>query len=90
LRPAGGKESGGKAAAKRYGISDGVLSKLGELTERRGDPMTAKKMDGSLVPHTHREIEWIETTVKAAIRRVAEVAAVLTVKQIGMSDLPSL
>lgn len=83
----GGKESGGKAAAKRYSVSDG---KLGELTERRGDPMTAKKMDASLVPHTRREIEWIETTVKAAIKRVAEVAAGVTVKQIEMSDLPSL
>jgi hypothetical protein len=79
------------ASAKQYGIHYDVLDKLGKLTGgTRGEPMTARKMDSDMTPHTPNELQWIEAAVKAIIRRVAEVAAGASVKQISMSDLPPL
>lgn len=79
-----------KAAAAKYSIHVDVLNKLGEITERRGDQATARKMDIRLLPHTPREVEWIEATVKAIIRRVAEVEARASVQHITIGDLPAL
>ena len=86
-----GKKSGRRnAAAKQYNIDAEILWKLAHLTERRGDPMTARKMETILIPHSNVEVQWIETTVKAMIRRVGEVAAGASVQQIRMRDLPTL
>ena len=85
-----GQKAKRRSAANRHNIGYDVLCKLGELTERRGDPMTARKMDSNLVPHTRKEIQWIEAAVKAVIRRVAQVSADAPVNQITMRDLPAL
>jgi hypothetical protein len=85
-----GQKSKRRSAAQGYDISYEVLCKLGELTGGRGDPMTARKMDANLIPHTQGEVAWIEATVRAIIRRVGQVAGGASVKQITMSDLPSL
>lgn len=86
-----GQQSGRrKAAAAKYNVHLDVLNKLGEITERRGDPATARKMNANLVPHTRREIEWIETAVKAIIRRVGEVEADASVQQIALGDRPAM
>lgn len=85
-----GQSARRRSAAKRFNIGYDVLCKLGELTEKRGDAKTARKMDSNLIPHTNQELKWIEAAVKAIIRRVAEVEAGATVKQINMNDLPTL
>ena len=84
------QETGRRGAAKQYAIQLGVLNKLGELAADRGDPMTARKMNSALVPHTPKELDWIVAVVKAIIRRVAEVAGGASLTPINMADLPSL
>lgn len=79
-----------RKTAEKYAIGKSVLDKLAVLTERRGDPTTARKADTNFDPHTGVEIAWIEAVVKAIIRRVAEVEAGVPVSQITMSDFPTL
>jgi len=47
-------------------------------------------MGTTLVPHTTKEIEWIEAVVKAIIRRAGQVEANASGPGIKMSDLPEL
>ena len=90
IESSAGQSARRRSATKRYNIGYDVLRKLGELTEKRGDPMTARKMDSNLIPYSNQELRWIEAAVKMIVRRVAEVEAGASVQQIGMSDLPPL
>jgi hypothetical protein len=88
LEHGGGRKNRGDVALK-YKIDIGILNRLGDLTESRGDFLTARKMNPvRLVPYTPAEITWIETAVKAIIRRVAEIEGGSTVAEMKMSDLP--
>jgi hypothetical protein len=81
-------------ASRRYGISERVLSKLGDLTSNVGSERTARKpppLTGRR-DHTQQEIAWIEAAVKASIRRLGEFAydPARAWPQITMEDLPQL
>lgn len=86
------KVGGRDHAAKSYRIAKDVLRKLGELTASRGDEKTARKVKqgSTLVPLGSTEIRWIETTIKAIIRRVGEISSDPFLPVITMSDLPTL
>jgi len=83
-----------KAAARKYRIDLPVLAKLGELTANVGDDLTArKKHTGSQNrPPTAAEIAWIESAVRALIRRCGEYSfdAAHQWPVLTMSDLPPL
>lgn len=80
-----------KKAGKQFRIHEKVLSKLGELTVK-GDENTARKVQKGTTfePLTIKEQEWIDATVKAIIRRVAEVGANPSIHLLTMNDLPPL
>ena len=85
--------AGGRAkAAHSLNISRKVLSKLGELASTRGSDASARKAQPGTtpVPLTEPEVKWVEDTVKAIIRRIAEVSAGGTTTHISMGDLPSI
>lgn len=81
-------------AAKQYGFSKKVLSKLGDLTAHLGTAHSARKFDAESKNRepTRRERAWIEATIEALIRRVAEWEADTAAarKMITMKDLPGL
>lgn len=85
-----GKKSRRRSASKRYRIDNDVLNKLGELTETRGGCLTARKMSASSAPYSPKEIRWIEEAVKAMIRQVAGIESGGNVRDVGMSNLPTL
>ena len=72
-------------AVKKFNISVPVLDKLGLLSSRKGERKVPS--DG---PYTAQEETWVREAVRVLIRRAAEHAAGVTVKQITMSDLPPL
>jgi hypothetical protein len=76
-------------AARKFNIDSKVLGKIGELTERRGNPRTARKMAANFVQHTPQEISWLEEAIKLIIRRVAENASGAVCPKITMKDLPA-
>jgi hypothetical protein len=85
--------AGGKAqAAKTYKISQLVLSKMGELTSKRGDASTVRKYGAIMSgrPLTGPEIHWLEEAVKAIIRRLGEFNSIGTLSTIELTDLPAL
>jgi hypothetical protein len=58
------------AAAKKHSIDIAVLNRLGELTSRRGDRVTARKMTMSTTPLSSEEHRWVEAAIRAIIRHL--------------------
>ena len=81
-------------AAKKYHVSNKVLSKLSMLCSNKGDLSEARKLKGKAgsTPLEPGEKKWIESVIKRLIKRVGECEydpnAIL--KEITMSDLPVL
>jgi hypothetical protein len=73
-------------AAKMYGVEEGVLRKIGELTSRRGDAMTARK-HGTYPPLSDTETAWLQAVIPKLVLRAAEPSAI---PELRMSDLPTL
>jgi hypothetical protein len=78
------------AASKALSIERDVLKKLSELSTNRGDISTARKMTANLTAFTAEETQWLDTVVRALIRRVGEIASGHLPLQITMKDLPKL
>jgi hypothetical protein len=81
--------AGRKKASQKYNVHIKVLSKLGELTARQGDPATARKM-GIATPMTDAERIWIEQTVRVLILRMGEYDPQNPMSELTMRDLPPL
>jgi hypothetical protein len=79
-------------AARKYGIHEDILKRLGELTSARGDEKTARKFAGYSThsPLTQVEIAWVESAVKAIIRRLGEYSSTTSLPEIHMCNLPNL
>ena len=86
------KAGGRVEAAEALGISQGVLSKLGELTSTRGDEGSARKFHRAipLEPLAGAEQQWVKAAVKTIIGRTGEIAAGGELPDITMADLPPL
>ena len=85
--------SGGrKFADVHYIVEFDILCVLGRLTSSRGDEKTARKIKkgSGLSPLSPKEITWIETAIKALIRRVGECSPRVTLAKLKMSDLPTM
>jgi hypothetical protein len=82
---------GRKKAARRYGIEESVLSKLGMLTDTRGGK-DARKAKGAHAEYTPAERQWVEEVMKGIIFRAAEIASDSgkAASQITMVDFPPL
>ena len=80
------------AAAKKYGISRGVLTKVADIVSSKGGRAGARKAAGVPEDMTLEEKRFVEAAVSVMIRRVAEVAygGVTPEHQITMADLPKL
>ena len=80
-------------AAEKFNISDNLLQKLGKLANR-GGPTEVRKApkNGKYIPLKSTEKIWMESVVKAIIRRAGEWAYEPTAKlpQLAMADFPSL
>jgi hypothetical protein len=85
---AGGRR---QAAAKHFGIALPILNNLGMLAGEKGGK-EARKANAAKSGYTSAERDWLETAMKAIIRRAAEVAhnSTLPHKQITMADLPPI
>ena len=70
---AGQNTSRRKAAAKKYGVSQKVLEKIGDLSTNSGGPQ-ARKAGGLEKKLTDEECRFLKEAVTAIIRRAAEVA----------------
>jgi hypothetical protein len=86
---AGGRNRRDKAA-KMFGISERVLSKLGDLTTKHGDLATARKAQSNARPLTGNESAWIEATIKQLVLRLCDPPPHYKPKQLTMADLPCL
>jgi len=81
-------------AAKKYAISERVLTTLSELCSVKGAPHEARKypQNRTFEPISNSEKEWITKVIKALIRRLGEYAhdptAILT--QLTMNDFPKI
>jgi len=85
--------SGGrKPVAIRYNVEFDVLNELGKLTSSRGEGKTARKIKrgSGFSPLSPQEITWIETAIKALIRRVGECSPGVLLPKLKMSDLPTM
>jgi hypothetical protein len=86
----GGNE---QQAAKKYGISRKILTKLASLSSS-GDEATARKWDPRRPPQalTDREIDWVESAVRKLILRAGQYAAdpAREWPQITKAHLPTL
>ena len=78
-------------AAKHYKIAKTVLDRVAELSDRKGGHL-ARKAKGRNDPFTKEETRFLEVTVAAFTRRVAEKAADTNgnLPVITMADLPRL
>jgi len=79
-----------KEAARKYGISQKILNRLGEWASDKGNYEQARKFRENNPPLTKAEESWIEAAVKALIRRMGEYEPMASLKQITMNDLPEL
>jgi len=61
-----------KLTASFYGVDAAVLNTLGKISTARGDATSARKFDPNGTRLTGAEIRWLETAVRALIRRVGE------------------
>ena len=79
------------AAAKKYGIQLEVLSKLGDLSSKRGGQQ-ARKAIGKDDDLTAQESRFMEEAIRAVIRRAAEKAHAPDgdLPEISLSDLPPI
>jgi hypothetical protein len=87
---AAGKRKRRSNAAKALGISERVLSKLGDLTTKRGDRANARKAQSSAEPLTRRESAWIEATIKQLVLQLCDPPPNYERQQLTMADLPPL
>ena len=74
-------------AARRLGIEQAILRKLGELTAKRGDDLTARKAEPDRKPLSGEERVWIETAIKKIVRHLATRQPGITLM---IADLPPL
>jgi hypothetical protein len=81
-----------KDATVAYKVSRNVLDRIGELTTKRGDPLSARKYGAIATgrPLAANEVTWLEEAVKALIRRAGELHALDVLPQIDMLSLPNL
>jgi hypothetical protein len=78
-------------AATAYRIRMAVLRKLGELTSRPGDRLSARKATAGPAPQlSASERLWVEAAVRALIWRLGETREVKALPWVTMSDLPRL
>jgi hypothetical protein len=93
-RTTGVKNGARKLVCSKYNIEQAVRDKLGDLTSAKGGPDEARKFDfeASGDPLTGPERHWVESVVKALIRRKAEFDAdpTLAFPKITMNDFPPL
>ena len=80
-----------KDAGKHYNIEKTVLDTLGNLTAK-GDHKTARKVvkRQPYRPLSDLQRVWIDSAIRAIIRRVVEQSAGISGPQLSMKDLPSL
>jgi len=81
-----------KQAAEKYRIQYEVIDKLAEFSSTRGDANTGRKV-GAIIPLGGHEQAWMETALKAIIRRIAEWPSTsdpASLPWIMMQDLPPL
>ena len=84
---AGNRES----AAMMYRVDKAVLRKVGELTTRRGDRLSARKATaGHALPLTGEEGAWLEAALKTLIWRVGDTRDATALPLITLADLPVL
>jgi hypothetical protein len=89
IAPEGNGSASERAAAVLH-VDNAVLKKLSELSSRRGDATTARKMQSGVQPFTPSERRWLEFVIKALIRRFGELHCSARLAQITMVDLPPL
>ena len=79
-------------AAALFAIDKEVLRKLSELSSKRGDESSVRKVDNiaRLNPLSDTERAWLEAAIVRIIRRLGEHAAGAPLSQIAMADLPAL
>jgi hypothetical protein len=79
------------SAARKYRIDRAVLGKLGELTSRRGDRLSARKATaGPALPLTGPETAWLEAALKTLIWRLGDTRRATALPLITLADLPTL
>ena len=79
-----------KNAALHFCVDADVLMKVGELSTTKGGP-DARKAEGTSEDFTEKERVWLESALKALIRRAAQKAySPAGWQKITMDDLPSL
>ncbi len=85
---AGGRQK----ASSVFSVDLSILRELGRITSTLGDTATARKADSTLafLPLSDSERAWVESAVKAIVKRMGEHAAGASVETILMSDLPAL
>lgn len=79
-----------KLAAARYNTDVGVLGKVGELTSKRGDELSARKAEATTVALSASESAWLNAAVPALIARVADTRDLTSLPKLTMRDLPPL
>lgn len=84
------KFGGRPQASRMLSIDSKVLGKLGELSSKSGDALTARKATPARFssPLSNREHKWIEAVVKVLIRRIGEHISGQELPKIKMADLP--
>jgi hypothetical protein len=85
----GGRKGTRQKAAVAMSVDLEILHTLGELTDRR-DPDLGRKAGTTPVPFTAAELWWLRDAMGLLIRRTGELAAGTAIRQLSMSDLPSL
>jgi hypothetical protein len=79
-----------KNAALHFCVDADVLMKVGELSTTKGGP-DARKAEGASEDFTEKDRVWLESALKALIRRAAQkVHSSEGWQKITMDDLPSL
>ena len=81
---------GRKSAAKRLGVDEAVLRKIGELSSTRGDVESARKAGNALLPLTGEERAWLEAAVRELILRVGDTRPAAARPVLSMGGLPPL
>jgi len=80
-----------RSAARKYRIERALLDKVGELTSRRGDRLSARKATARPAqPLTGPEIAWLEAALKTLIWRLGDTRSATALPLITLADLPML
>lgn len=80
-----------KVMATYLGTDVKVLRKLSELTSKRGDRTTARKVQTLILqPLSATETTWISAVLKVLILRLGDTRPINSLKKITMADFPSL